>query len=278
MANREILKQKEGKLKKLAKIAWAKTLEDFYFPPLEEPDYIFDYTHKEGFYINPDNRWKITMNLANTPIFLEDKEFIDYYFAISLHEVSHYQVIPYDGLINAKLLRAAMKYVNQIFAPIVVNIFADLHIDYRTYLKYPKLIEWELKSTYDKLIKNKELSEFTNFLFRAYELLMKINISEKPSTQWNSLAENVCKIVLENFYDDTTWEKKVEKIAYYLQDLINNTFTLIGKYVKTKKGSSKRKAPGKGTEFIEIPDDVLEVMDNPLENRNRDKLDSDNKD
>jgi len=75
------------------------------------------------------------MNLANTPIFLDDQDYINYFHAISLHEVSHYQIIPYDGLINARLLKAALKNVNENFAPIVVNVFADLIIDAKLHKK-----------------------------------------------------------------------------------------------------------------------------------------------
>jgi len=88
------------------------------------------------------------MNLANTPLLKDDQEYIDYFYIISLHEVSHYQIIPYDGLTHAKLLRAAMTHVNQNYAPIVVNIFADLIIDTKLYRKYPNLIEWEMTETY----------------------------------------------------------------------------------------------------------------------------------
>ena len=85
------LAEKEKKITELAKIAWAKTLKEFYYPPLNEPNYVFDYTHLEGFYIDPGHRWQITMNLANTPLFKDDEEYIDYFHIISLHEVSHYQ-------------------------------------------------------------------------------------------------------------------------------------------------------------------------------------------
>ncbi|MCK4781093.1 MAG: hypothetical protein KAT57_12915, partial [Candidatus Lokiarchaeota archaeon] len=142
---------KENQILELAKIAFNKALAEFYFPPLNEPNYIFDYTHLEGFYIDPEHRWQITMNLANTPLFKDDNEYINYFHIISLHEVSHYQIIPYDGLINAKLLRAAMLHVNQNFAPIIVNIFADLIIDTKLFQKYPNLITWEMEVTYKHL-------------------------------------------------------------------------------------------------------------------------------
>ncbi|HDZ19435.1 MAG TPA: hypothetical protein ENH75_14145, partial [archaeon] len=59
------LKIEENKIIKLAKIAFNKALAEFYFPPLSEPKFVFDYTHLEGFYIDPENKWQITMNLAN---------------------------------------------------------------------------------------------------------------------------------------------------------------------------------------------------------------------
>ena len=168
---RKVLANREKRLKELAKTAWTQTMAEFYFPPLEEPNFVFDYSHKEGFYIDPENQWKITMNLADAPLFKEDDDYVKFFHAISMHEVSHYEVIPYDGLIHAKLLKAAMKYVNPKFAPIVVNIFADLVIDTITYKKYPDLMVWESKKTYEHISEKYKgrLTDFSKFLFRAYE-------------------------------------------------------------------------------------------------------------
>ncbi|MFX1311169.1 MAG: hypothetical protein ACFFHD_00965 [Promethearchaeota archaeon] len=271
------LNNREDYIKELAKIGFNKALADFYFPPLNEPNYIFDYTHLEGFYIDPEHKWQITMNLANTPLFKEEKEYINYFYIISLHEISHYQIIPYDGLINAKLLRAAMTKVNQNFAPIVVNIFADLIIDTKLFQKYPELIVWELKATYEH-IKNKEkISDFSKFLFRAYEKMWNLDIIKDDTLQgMNSLAERVAKTILKDFEDESTWEKKVELIAGYLKNLINDTFTIIGPGGILDKGKEKIKSPGGA--FVEVPKDVLEIMENPLENKNSDKLKKDNED
>ena len=317
------LTQKEQKIVDLAKTAWGKTLQEFYFPPLDTPRFIFDYTHKEGFYIDPDHKWQITMNLANTPLFRDDEDYIKYFHAITMHEVSHYEIIPYDGLIHAQLLKAAMKYVNPNFAPIVVNIFADLVIDNMLYKKHPDLMLWELKKGYENIsdrYKDK-FSDFSKFLFRSYEkmwnqqlidenLISKIDsvkeinsqslsakekselyeqnsISEKELQKietYNSLSEvdnlvnRVIKEILKDFEDESTWERKVTNISRILKNLINDTFTLIGRYVKTEGGKARRKAPGKGGGSIEIPEDIIEIMDNPLENKNRDKLKKDNDD
>jgi hypothetical protein len=255
---RKNLKQKEKELVELAHIAWNKTLKEYYYPPLNEPNFVFDYTHKEGFYIDPDHQWQITMNLCNIPLLADRKDYINYFHAISLHEVSHYVIIPYDGLINAKLLKAAMKHVIRDYAPIIVNLFADLIIDTKLYKKYPELIYWELKKTYEHIQANykNKLSQFTKFLFRTYEHILNVELLENhaDSTIIN-LAERVANIVLKKFEDDTLWEKKVDKIANILKDLISNTFTV--------------KKSGKAIDF---PEDILEIMDNPLENKNSDKI------
>ena len=269
--------EKEKRTIELAKIAWAKTLKEFYYPPLNDPNYIFDYIHLEEFYIDPEHQWQITMNLANTPLLKEDQEYIDYFYIISLHEVSHYQIIPYDGLINAKLLRAAMKHVNQNYAPIVVNIFADLIIDTKLYQKFSNLIEWEMIETYKHIISKGPISNFSKFLFRAYEKMWNKDIlGDEALKEMDSLAERVTKIILKDFEDESTWEKKVSQVAKHLNNLIKTTFTLIGTRGIIDKNKEKRKCPGGA--FVEVPKDVLEIMDNPLENKNADKLREGNQD
>ncbi|MBY9014378.1 MAG: VWA domain-containing protein [Candidatus Lokiarchaeota archaeon] len=273
------LNRKEQHLIELAKIAWDKTQKAFYFPPLDLPTFVFDYTHLEGFYIDPQNKWKISMNLANAPIFIDDQEYVNYFHAISLHEVSHYQIIPYDGLINARLLKAAMKNVNENFAPIVVNVFADLIIDAKLHKKEPDLIAWELKTTFNHLFernKNK-LSEFSKFLFRAYEKILNIKIVDSDLfTSVESVAEKVVNIIKKNFEDETLWEEKVSKVAYHLRTLVNNTFTMVGAGVHKGEGNTRRKTSGRSSSTVEFPEDILEIMDDPLENKNLDKLKEDN--
>ncbi|MBY8992147.1 MAG: VWA domain-containing protein [Candidatus Lokiarchaeota archaeon] len=268
---------KQKRIVDLAKIAWAETLKEFYYPPLNEPTYLFDYTHLEGFYIDPENQWEITMNLANTPLFNDDQEYIDYFHSISLHEVSHYQIIPYDGLTNAKLLRAAIENVNPNYAPIVVNVFADLIIDYLLYKKYPNLITWEVKVTYEHIKNKGRMSDFTKFLFRSYEKIWNLNLLNDDSLKSiDPLAERVSKVILKDFEDESTWEKKVSTVARHLNNLIQDSFTMVGKNVVREKGKEKIKSPGGA--FIEVPNDVLEVMGNPLENKNSDKLKESNED
>lgn len=266
----------------LARIAWNKSLKEFYYPPLNEPNFVFDYTKREGFYIDPSRQWQITMNLANAPPnFLEDEEYIKYFHAISMHEISHYVDIPYDGLTNAKLLKSAMKHVNQNFAPIVVNVFADLIIDYKLYKKYPDLMSWELEGTYNQMKQEYQdkLSSFSKFMFHAYEKMWGVEI-EKDKDNFSDVVKQVNRvrdIILEDFWDESTWEDKVRLVAYHLRELCKDTFTFIGMGTKTLEGHQRRNGPGTGA-TLEVPEDVIELMDNPLENKNSDKLHDDNAD
>jgi len=278
-ANGKEFEEKEKKTE-LARIAWNKTLKEYYYPPLNEPNFVFDYTHKEGFYIDPENQWQITMNLANAPLFKDDEDYVKYFYAISLHEVAHYQIIPYDGLINARLLKSAMKYLNQNLSSIVVNIVADLIIDTKLHKKFPELMEWEIKKTFEKLSNDSQhkFSDFAKFLFRAYEKMWEKDIlNDNSITEMDSLVNRVINVLKKDFEDESTWENKVSKVAYHLKSLINDTFTLIGPGGVCDKGKSNRKGPGGNTD-IEVPDDVLELMDNPLENKNGDKLKEHNED
>jgi len=101
-------------------------------------------------------------------------------------------------------------------------------------------------------------------------------IGDKNLKEMDSLADRVTKTILKDFENEATWEKKVSQVARSLKTLIQDTFTLIGTGGVVDKTKEKRKGPGGA--FIEVPKDVLEVMDNPLENKNADKLKEGNED
>ncbi|TFG13623.1 MAG: hypothetical protein EU531_09695, partial [Promethearchaeota archaeon] len=239
----------EKRLLHYAKVAWNKAMRDLYYPPLNEPHYVFDYTNKEGFYIDPTYKWQITMNLANSPIFTDKEDYISFFHAITLHEISHYQIIPYDGLINAKLLNAAMKYVDENHAPIIVNLFADLIIDTKLHIRYPQLISWELKTAYKHVsdINTNPVSNFSLYIFRVYELLLNISILDaktQVSNDLNLLATKTENIIFTKFENDSLWEAKVSKLALLLKPLLADTFNIAGKNSKKKKGYERKRLPG----------------------------------
>ena len=219
------------------------------------------------------------MNLANTPPFTEDGEYIDYFHAIMLHEVSHYQIIPYDGLTNARLLRMAMKHVKQVFAPVIVNIFSDLIIDSKLFHDYPELMKWEIESTFNYVRRGnkEELSKFSIFLFKTYEKIFGLKMVESSvDPELDLLVDKIINVIFKNFEDETKWEQKVSKIAYHLKNLIISTFTVKNPEVLTYKGRRRKKTDD--SIIVEFPEEVLEIMDNPFENKNSDRIKQDNQD
>jgi hypothetical protein len=59
---------------------------------------------------------------------------------------------------------------------------------------------------------------------------------------------------------------------------VNNTFTLVGSSSQHSDGKATRKSQGRSGSNVEFPEDILEVMDNPLENKNLDKFKEDGDD
>ena len=128
----------EQRIHDLAESAYTKALSEYQYPSLPDPDLIFDYSKEKGFFIN-NQTWQVTLNLANTPDIHLNQEITDYFFMLSFHEIGHYCYCPFDGITDMKLMAAAIEGgVFKFYAPIVVNIFSDLLINYRSHQKYPQ--------------------------------------------------------------------------------------------------------------------------------------------
>ncbi|MFX1238161.1 MAG: hypothetical protein ACFFAS_17695 [Promethearchaeota archaeon] len=269
LKKKEAIEQEKKKVK-LARNAWALVMEELYFPPLEEPEYIFDYSLKKGFFIDPNNKWNITMNLANIPLFINDQDYINYFKVVMLHEAYHYLIIPYDGLTNARLLKAAAKHVPQIQAPIVVNFFSDLIIDTKLRNTHRLLIEWEFRHTFNNVLKvnNGKVSNFSNLLFKTYQKLWDLDFNLDIEQNLEETANKISKVIKKDFENESIWEQKITRISFYLKDIINTTFIF---------KSSKRKTNMTNLS-IEYPLDILDIMGNPFEIKNSDRLKNNNED
>jgi len=172
-----------------------------------------------------------------------------------------------------------MKQVSRIHAPIIVNLFSDLIIDTKLFREHPDLMSWELENTYNHVSSRLkgQLSDFSKFLFRAYEKMWEMNITGDSSlSSMDTIVNKVKNVIMKDFEDETRWEQKVTKVAYHLKNLIKDTFPILGIGQPSDKGKAQRRT--EKDIFVEIPEDVLEIMDNPLENKNWDKLKENNAD
>ena len=95
----EEFSKEEHRIFLLGQQAYNQALEHLLFPHLPDPDLIFDYSRQKGFQIDFQT-YQIEMNLANTPGIYLDQEYLDYFFSLSLHELSHYVYCPFDTATN----------------------------------------------------------------------------------------------------------------------------------------------------------------------------------
>lgn len=261
--------EQEEKLLEMGKQAYYKALAHFYYPTLPDPDFVFDYSRKIGFFINLET-YRITLNLANTPNIYLEHEFADYFFSLSLHEISHYIYCPYDTLTNLRLLAAAIKGgVNKYFSPIVVNIFADLIIDQKNHDEFSSIMNWELIKTTENLFDNsanENCSELTRVLIECYEILWGLQIIPESQRDVNisRASKNICNIILKNFADENLWEKKVKAVAKQLREILKNN-------VHFNDNFQPEKAKYNQSPFG-LPRDVLEVFGDLTEIKNPDLI------
>ncbi|OLS15445.1 MAG: hypothetical protein RBG13Loki_0936 [Promethearchaeota archaeon CR_4] len=259
----------EESLERIAWDAWDEAIADYYFPALAKPKLVFDSTHREGFYIDTQE-WRVTLNLLEVPPFVGEKEIHDFLHSISQHEIGHYDLCPYDGLTAATLLSAAMKKVSETFAPLVVNIFADLVIDTQLWGRFRELTEWRLREeikdifSQEKGKKKTKFSETWKILVKAYEYLWDVDLGLNAIdfTQADAKAHRIAAIIAPKLLEKTTWESKVTKIASLLKANLNEDFTLqVG----------ERRTRG-GQVCLKGPEDYERQFGDPSEIKSREKV------
>ncbi|MHA1733621.1 MAG: hypothetical protein ACTSU5_16860 [Promethearchaeota archaeon] len=271
----------EKRLSGSAKLGWEEAMHDFHHPPIPDPRFVFDRAKREGFHISPDEGWRVTLNLLEAPMFLGEDELVDFFRSISHHEIGHYDMCPYDGLMTAELLSAAMKHVSKYLAPIVVNVFADLLVD--TYLveKYEDLTLRRERTIIKQVLGEVEqlggldkLSRFWKILIHSYEVLWKedLGLGTLDTSDVEAVANLVAKIVRRQFWVQKTWPGKVKRIAQLLSSTIEEEFTVQVGLVPAGSGSRMSES---GDVVVEVPNEVLGTMGNPLEVKHKDKLDAD---
>ncbi|MHA1109536.1 MAG: DUF58 domain-containing protein [Promethearchaeota archaeon] len=254
--------------------AWDGALHDFHTPAIPDPTFAFDKSKIIGFFIDLES-WATMLNLSNAPTGLSEKKLYDFYNVLSLHEISHYVVCPYDAVTNARLIRAAMKHVHERLSPLVVNFFADLVVDMKLFRKKPKEMEFQLRETLKmsesvgKSKTDREHSNFYKILIKCYELMWNIDL-KLPNDQNLEItldAEKITNIIMKDFEDESLWEKKTKKVAKILKKIIEKDFLKATIKQKMEEYEGVTTAPGvESSQYpFQIPLDVQVVEGNPFE-------------
>ncbi|MHA1340552.1 MAG: hypothetical protein ACTSRZ_08570 [Promethearchaeota archaeon] len=215
--------------------AWNESLSFYHHPAIEPPIFVFDRNKIVGFFIDI-NTWQTVLNLANSPTFINEKEYFMYFQSMSLHEIGHYIYCPYDLYTNGILLAEIIREkISENMAPVILNIFSDLIVDTNLYRRRPEVMEFELREDLkfankaNKSIKStttensSENSKIFKLMIKCYEYLWNIdlNLPAKKYEDIEPIAKKISKIILKDFNDFTTWRKKVRKIAKLLKPLLN---------------------------------------------------------
>jgi hypothetical protein len=269
-----ILPASEEKCLLIGKDAWDGALRYFHTPAIPDPTFAFDRSKLIGFFIELDT-WVTTLNLSNAPTGLKDTQMYDFYNVLSLHEISHYVICPYDAITNARLIRAAMKHVPNQLSNIVVNFVADLIVDMKLFRTKPKEMEFQLRETLkmsDSVGKSKvedKHSDFYKILVKCYELMWNIDLN-LPKEQYEEItptAQIISDIMLKKFEDESLWEKKTTQIAHIMKNFITNDFPTATIKIKLKEYEGESIIPGaeSGQYPFQIPLDVQIMEGNPLE-------------
>ena len=277
----EYLKKKDCSLSDIdehcllvGKEAWDSAILHFHTPAIPDPTFAFDKSKLIGFFIDLDS-WATMMNLSNAPMNLTDKGLFDFYNVLALHEISHYIVCPYDTITNARLIKATLKHIREIYSPIVVNFFADLVVDMKLFRSKSKEMEFQLRETLkmSELIgKSKVQTEHSNFykiLVKCYEEMWSIDLrlDRKQYEEIFSCAKDIADIILTDFEDETLWEKKIAKIANKLEKYVYEDFPVTTVKIKLEGYEGVLTVPGTESALypVQIPLDVQILEGNPLE-------------
>lgn len=274
----EIHNRHETKLLQAAEAGWKLALSDYYYPGIPEPEFVFDTSRQEGFYISPENGWRITLNLLEAPYLPTKVQYRRFFRSISQHEIGHYDMCPYDGLLTAKLLSAAMEKVNRFLAPIVLNVFADLLIDTHLFRRNEMLTLWRERKIVGDILADftkkgalDQLTRFWKVLVKSYEYLWErdLGVGELASPAECSIASRVAKIVKKDMFNQATWPLKVKKIASLLSNTLKEDFSV---QAGLGQGARDRNCPA-GDAHVEVPEEVLRTVGDPNEIKNREQLD-----
>ncbi|GAB4318083.1 MAG: hypothetical protein Kow0069_21110 [Promethearchaeota archaeon] len=268
----------EESLRESAERGWLLAMRDFHHPPVADPRFVFEQNKDVTFYITPDDDWRVTLNLLAAPPFT-GTELVDFFRSISQHELGHYDICPYDGLMAAELLSAAMKHVSKYHAPMVVNFFADLIIDTHLFERFPGLTADRLESLVKEVLHQggpTEISRFWKALVRCYELAWKIDLGASGMGVRFDDVEAISKKIAEEVKgvrrDPSKWPAGVSRVAQLLKELLEDECYLSFTPRRGKNGN--KGYSGEPSEFegiqVEIPRDVAQTFGDVTELNHRD--------
>ena len=253
--------------------AWSRAVQDFYNPPLPEPEI----EHIDGassfFYIDSGS-WTVHLNTAGVPIHMDILKAESYLTSVCHHEIQHYLLCPFDGVMNGRMFSAARKHVNDATSMFVCNLYADVVVDSNLLQRFPVLTHERISSSiHDSAMRIHDHSDLWKLIVTCYRVMWGFPIPPTVKIDQDTFeaATAIIEVARSSVPHEHRWPKACEKIAKIISDWMpEDEEGLPG----SSSGCSKNvKHEGiDGTEeTIEVPFDVDAIMGNPVEARNGDR-------
>jgi Mg-chelatase subunit ChlD len=251
--------------------AWSLAIRDFYNPPLPEPQ-IENIPDVSSYFYIDSATWTVHLNVSGVPLHLNTQEVIPYLTSICHHEIQHYLLCPYDGVMNGRMYTAARKHVNDATAMFVSNFFADLVVDSNLLRRFPSLTHRRIAlSIHDSAMRIQDHSELWKLIVTCYRVMWGFPIPPTVDVEQHTfeVAKEIVQIARGTIGLEHRWPSSCEKIAQILSNWIPNDESLIGSSSQASIDVEQEWMDG-SKRIIAVPIDVDGIMGSPLEARNGD--------
>jgi hypothetical protein len=251
--------------------AWSRAIKDFYHPPLPEPE-IENIPDVSSYFYIDSKSWTVHLNLSGIPLHLHTEEVIPYLTSICHHEIQHYLLCPYDGVMNGRMYAAARKHVNDATAMFVCNFFADLVVDSNLLRRFPSLTHSRIAcSIHDSAMRIQNHSNLWKLIVTSYRVMWGFPIPPSVDVEQHTfeVATEIIHIARGTLEQEYRWPASCEKIAQILSNWMLNEDDLPGSHSEDSISVQQERMDGSQT-TISVPLDVDSMMGNPLEARNGD--------
>ncbi|MGY5880350.1 MAG: hypothetical protein RTV31_08865 [Candidatus Thorarchaeota archaeon] len=260
-------------LRVVAGQAWFQAVQDFYHPPLPEPEIEHNHDVSSFFYIDSDS-WTVHLNTAGVPIHMLTSDAEQYLTSVCHHEIQHYLLCPFDGVMNGRMFTAARKHVNDATAMFVCNLYADLVVDSNLLRRFPSLTHKRINSSiHDSAIRIHDHSDLWKLIVTCYRVMWGFPVP--PTVQISQdifdAATEIVDVARSSIDHEHRWPKACEKIAKIIDDWTpEDEAGLAGASSGGSKSVTQENLDG-SEETIDVPLDVDAIMGNPIEARNGDR-------
>ncbi len=260
-------------LREVAGQAWSQAIQDFYHPPLPEPEIEHNHDVSSFFYIDSDS-WTVHLNTAGVPVHMLVSDAEQYLKSVCHHEIQHYLLCPFDGVMNGRMFTAARKHVNDATAMFVCNLYADLVVDSNLLGRFPILTHKRINfSIHDSAVRIYDHSGLWKLIVTCYRVMWGFPIP--PTVQINQdifdTAVAIVGVARSSIDYEHQWPKACEKIAKIIDEWNPECEEgLPGSSSGGAKSVTQETIDG-SEDTIKVPLDVDAIMGNPVEARNGDR-------